>query len=390
MEKYILPNNIRNFLLGCIGIGVVTLAAGFVIQPERAWAGLLVITFYILAIGLFGGFFTSFQFLAGAKWSVVVRRLTEVMVALIPVAAVLLIGVFAGIHHLYEWSHEDVVKNDHILSYKQGYLNSPMFIARLVFYVAMWFFLGNLLKKTSIKQDETKDPATRGTLTKYSIFYMLFFVYTFSLASMDLIMSLEPHWQTTMYPVYCFAGLAYSGFGTLILLSSTIKNGGGLKGMSIEHFHDIGKFQFVFTAFWGYVVFAMFMLIWYANMPEETVYLERRLKGNWFGFTFALWGIHFLLPFLILLSSSIKRSPQRLAKVAWLITFMGFVDVVWMVYGGLQHKIQGFPFSWMELGLYVGAVGIIGFIVLTAYAKVGPEPIGDPFYKDSLNFHQSH
>lgn len=393
MEKFKVPSKLNTILLGLSAIGIASLAIGFVVDPSRAWAGLLVLAFYLMIIALSGGFFTSYQFLAGAKWSVVLRRVPETMVALLPVAAIFVAGVLFGIHELYEWSHEDVVANDHILQKKAGYLNTPFFIARIVFYFAVWYALGSAIRKVSLKQDETKDPKTRSTLTALSAGYMLCFAYFLSLAAIDLIMSLEPHWQTTMFPVYAFAGLAFTGFGTLIILTTTIQKHGGLVNMNEEHYHDLGKFLFGFTVFWAYIAFSQHMLTWYANWAEETIYLERRLtaENGWNIFTGLLWFGHFLVPFLILLSSKIKRTPEKLVRVAWFAVFMGFVDVVWMVYGGIQHhNVHGAPFSWMEVGIFLGAVGITGYVVLNAYSKVNPEPVGDPYYEDSLHFHQSH
>ena len=212
------------------------------------------------------------------------------------------------------------------------------------------------------------------------------------IASMDLIMSLEPHWQTTMFPLYCMAGVWFTGFGFLILLTSIIKSNGGLKSMNEEHFHDLGKFQLAFTGFWGYVAFSQHMLTWYANMPEETIYIERRLQSDpWIAFTVFLWLTHFVLPLIILLSSNIKRNYKLLSRVAAWNVFIGFVDIIWLVYGGIQeHNAHGFPVKWMEIGLFLGASGLICYFSLNAYAKVNPEPVGDPFYQESVHFHQKH
>ncbi|MES0488771.1 MAG: hypothetical protein ABUK01_02190 [Leptospirales bacterium] len=392
MEKFKVPSKTKNILLACIGIGVISLVAGFLVDPARAWSGLLVIGWYVLTIALFGGFFTALQFIGGAKWSVVVRRVTESMVWIVPVALLLIIGVFFGLDHIYEWADIEWLKAQHFQEGKETFFNKNFFMARLLGYFVIWTLVGFWMRSVSLKQDTTKDPATRTKLTKISTGYMLFFAYSIALTAIDLIMSVEPHWYTTMFPIYCFAGLAYTGFGALILITSHVKANGGLTGMTKEHFHDLGKYQFVFTVFWGYIAFSQHMLTWYANLPEETIYLEHRLSGAWGYFTIFLWLGHFVIPLFILLSSKLKRTPHKLARVAWLTTFMGFVDVVWMVYAGdlQRHHFHDFPFKWMELGLYIGAVGIIGFVVLTAYSKVVPEPIGDPYYEDSLNFHQTH
>lgn len=391
LEKFKVPGSLNKFFIGCIIIGAVSLILGFIVDAPRAWAGFLAVTYYMVTIALFGGFFTAMHFLSGSKWSVVLRRVSESMFYVLLVGAVFAAIIVAlGMPHLYEWSHPDFMANDHILQKKSGYLNKPFFMLRVVIYFVAWFYLASLLRKLSLKQDQTKDKNSRGLLIAVSAVFMLVFVYLLEFFSIDMVMSLEPHWQTTMFPVYCFAGLASSGFASLILLSSTIKKNGGLKSANSEHFHDLGKFQFAFIGFWAYISFSQHMLTWYANLPEETIYLERRIHGIWGWYTAFLWISHFIIPFIILLSSKIKRNHNQLSKVAWWIAFVGFVDVVWMVYGGLQKEIHGFPFQWMEAGLFFGAVGIIGYIVLSAYSKVNPEPIGDPFYQESVEFHQKH
>lgn len=392
MEKFKVPAKLNNIFYALIGVGVITMLAGFIADSHRAWAGFLVTAYYILGVGLFGGFFTSLHFISGSKWSVVLRRVSETMLYMIVVAAVMVaIIIIFGMHQLYEWTHEDIMNNDQILQRKAGYLNIPFFIIRALIYFAVWLGFAAYIKKLSLKQDETRDANSRGLLTAVSAGFMIVFAYFLEISSIDLIMSLEPHWYTTMFPLYCFAGIAFTGFAVLILLTSTIKKNGGLKSMNAEHFHDLGKFQLATTGFWGYIAFSQHMLTWYANLPEETIYIERRMQGVWIGFTVFLWLAHFAIPLIILLSSKIKRNYVLLSRVAWLNVFMGFVDVVWMVYGGIQkHNAHGFPFKWMELGLFFGAVGLIGYVVLNAYAKVNPEPTGDPFYQESVHFQQKH
>jgi hypothetical protein len=392
LEKFKIPAKINNILMGLMGIGAASLIAGFVIDSHRAWAGLLVLAYFILTIGLFGGFFISLHFLSGSKWSVVLRRVTESMIYLIPLAGIFIVVIIGfGLHDLYEWTHKSVMETDEILQKKSGYLNVPFFIVRLIGYIIIWFGVGYLINKLSLKQDKTKDPNSRGKLAALSAVFMLCFAYLLEFCSMDLIMSLEPHWQQTMYPLYVFAGLGYSGFAILILLTTTVQKFGGLKSVSAEHYHDMGKFLLAFTGFWGYIVFAQSMLIWYANMPEETIYLEKRFHGIWGGFTAFLWIGHFVIPLIILLSSKLKRTPSQLARVSWWIVFMGFVDIVWLVYGGIQeHNAHGFPFKWMEAGLFLGAIGLIGYTVLNAFSRVNPEPTGDPFYQESVHFQQKH
>ena len=393
MNRFEIPQSIKRLMFGFVGLGIISLGAGFYVDHHRAWAGLLVLAFFLLSLALSGGFFSALQFVSGSTWSVVVRRVPETTVKLIPYIGVLFVALFFGIHELYEWSHKDVVLKDHILQQKEAYLNTPFFIGRIIFYLVIWYLVGNAIRNISLKQDENKDPALRLKLTKISCGYLLCFAYFFALASIDLIMSLEPHWYSTMFPVYTFSSLAYSGVAGWIILLVTIKKHGGLSQVNEEHFHDLGKFLFMFTVFWAYIAFSQFMLIWYANLPEETIYLEKRMgmvsnQPFWGTFTSLFWVGHFVIPFFLLLSRKVKREPHKLVRIAWFCLFMGFVDMIWLVYGGIH--IHGFPISWMEIGLFFGSIGAFSLLFFHYYGKVNPIPIGDPKLEESVKFHQSH
>ncbi|MBN8222993.1 MAG: hypothetical protein J0L53_18915 [Spirochaetes bacterium] len=397
--KFVLPDKNYKILWGMVGVGVISLAAGFVISTDRAWLALLSTGYFILCISLIGLLFAAIQFIAGAKWSVVLRRIPENFIAPLGVAILLIaiVGIAGALHlnHVYEWMDPKIVAHDEILQQKKGYLNVPFFIARLVFYFGIWFLFGHLIRKTSAAQDNAKDAATKLKLVKLSAGYTLFFAYSFMLASIDFVMSLQPHWFTTMFPVYCFANGWFGTLAAIIIILVIVQNNGGLKDVNEEHMHDLGKWQFMSTVFWAYIGFSMHMLTWYANMPEETYLLELRLQGIWKIFTVTLWILHFLIPFFILLSRDVKRTPKRLAKVAWYILFVSFVDIIWVVYGSaLGHangpsKVNTFPVGPLEIGAFLGAVGIFGILFFKAFAKGNEAPTGDIDYETSRHFHQT-
>lgn len=397
--KFTLPEKNYKILWGMVGVGVISLAAGFLLSPGRAWLGLLSTGYFILCISLIGFLFATIQFIAGAKWSVVLRRIPETFIVPLIVGAVLIgivaIGAALHLNHVYEWADPAIVAKDEILQHKKGYLNIPFFLVRLVIYFGAWFYLGHLVRKTSAAQDTAKDAATKSKLVKYSAIYTLVFAYSFMLGSIDMVMSMQPHWFTTMFPVYCFANGWFGALGAMIILLITIQKHGGLKDVNEEHLHDLGKWQFMSVVFWAYIGFSMHMLTWYANMPEETYLLELRLQGIWKIFTVALWLLHFVIPFFILLSRDLKRTPGRLVRVAWYILFISFVDIIWVVYGSaLGHadgasKVNSFPIGPMEIGAFFGAVGVFGIVFFKAFAKGNEAPTGDVDYETSRHFHQT-
>lgn len=397
--KFVLPDKNYKILWGMTAIGVVAFAAGFILAPERAWLALLSTGYFILSISLIGMLFAAIQFLAGAKWSIVLRRIPEHFIAPLGVAAVLIgiVALGAAFHwnHVYEWADKKIVATDEILQHKSGYLNMPFFLIRMVFYFVAWFFLGYLIRKTSAAQDVTKDAATKAKLIKYSTIYTLFFAYSFIVSSIDFVMSLQPHWYTTMFPVYTFANGWFGIFGAIIIVLVVIQNNGGLKDVNAEHMHDLGKWLLMATIFWAYIGFSMHMLTWYANLPEETYLLELRFKGVWKTFTLSLWVLHFVIPFFILLSRELKRTSKRILKVAWFALFVSFLDTIWLVYGSaLGHadgatKVNVFPVGPLEIGAFFGAVGIFGILFFKAFAKGNEAPTGDVDYETSRHFHQT-
>ncbi|MCX7632956.1 MAG: hypothetical protein N2Z22_06465 [Turneriella sp.] len=396
--RFVLPDKYYNILWGMVAAGVLALGAGFFLATDRAWLTLLATGYFVLSIALIGVLFAAIQFVAGAKWSVVLRRVPETFAAVLPLAAVLIgivaLGAAFHLNHVYEWADAKIVAADEVLQHKKGYLNIPFFLARLVIYFSAWIFLAWLIRKTSLEQDENRDAATKSRLVKYSAIFTVVYAYSWLFSSVDIVMSLQPHWFTTMFPVYTFANGWFGTIAAITILVVTIKRNGGLKDVNEEHLHDLGKWQFMSVVFWAYIAYSMHMLTWYANLPEETYLLELRLKGIWKFFTIALWLLHFVVPFFILLSRDIKRDQNRLVKVAWAVLFVAFLDIVWLVHGsalghtGNEHLVNSFPVGPMEIGAFFGAVGTGGIIFFRAFAEYNEAPVGDVDYETSRHFHQ--
>ncbi|HRP70742.1 MAG TPA: hypothetical protein PLY93_14550, partial [Turneriella sp.] len=295
----------------------------------------------------------------------------------------------------YEWFDDAIVAKDEILQQKKTYLNKYFFIVRLIIYFTVWAYMGYAIRKNSNLQDEKKDAAIKLKLTKLSAAYTLIFAYSFLVATIDIVMSLQPHWFTTMFPVYTFANGWFGAIAAIIIILVTVQKNNALKDVSTEHLHDLGKWLLMSVVFWAYIAFSMHMLTWYANMPEETYFLEVRLQGNWKYFTVALWMLHFVIPFLILLSRDIKREGKRIVKVAWYSLFVTFLDIVWIVNGsvlgheGGHTKVDDLPVSLVDLGLFIGVIGLGGIMFFKAFAKVNEAPTGDIDYETSRHFHQT-
>ncbi len=381
-----ISDRLRNALVVFAMIGVATFLAGLRVDPDRIWASFLLNHFYFMSLGLGGIFFASIQWVTGAMWSAPVRRLSEALSAYLPVVAVSFAILCFGIPHLYLWSHPQHVQGDLVLQGKSGYLSSGFFMVRNFLAIAIWLFLTHKMVRNSIAQDQDGNYKWTAKNRVLAPGFLILFGVTFTMASFDQLMSLDPHWFSTMFGIYCFSGLFYSTLAAICLLTVYLKSRGKLDGIINEnHFHDLGKFMFAFTVFWAYIAFSQFMLIWYANLPEETGYFLHRFHGNWKGVSLFLLAGKFLLPFFILLPREAKRCPTLLAWVGVFMLIAQWVDVLWMIQP--EFFAEGPRVGWQELGVALGFLGVFGLAVFRFLAKNNIVAIGDPRLSESVFHH---
>ena len=373
-----------------IGAGVAVVgAAGCALlgvsNPKQFFFSWLVAFVFFLSLALGALFFVLIQYAAQGAWGIVLRRAGETIFALIPLMAVLFVPLVFGIHDLYEWSHHEAVAQDALLQWKAPFLNVPFFLIRAIIYFAVWSFIAVMYYRVSSRQDVTGDAASSARLRRLAGPCIIVLAITQTFASIDWIMSLTPHWYSTMFGVYFFAG-SFVGFIALLSLLAVSMRGSGLLDAAItpEHLHDVGKFLFAFTCFWAYIGFSQFFLVWYANLPEETVWFKARLEGSWKAVSILLAVGHFVAPFLYLMGRAVKRKGWSLALGgAWLLT-MHFVDLYWQIMPTLHP--QGLRPSLLDVaalltvgGCFVGAAGWL----MRRQALV---PVRDPRLAESLAF----
>jgi hypothetical protein len=368
--------------------GVALLLATFLVggsdHPQLFHSYLLSWLFFV-TIALGGLFFVLLQHLTRAGWSVVVRRLAEACAATLPVLALLGVPLAFGLHDLYHWSHAEAVAHDPLLQHKSAWLDPTFFLVRSAVYLLVWSALAWWFRRQSQRQDEMGAVALTRRMQSASAPAMLLFGVTLTLASFDWIMSLAPHWYSTVFGVYIFAGVAISAFATLILLAVLLERGGQLSGVvSAEHFHDLGKLLFGFVVFWAYIAFSQFMLIWYANMPEETVWFAARWTAEWKPVSVALALVHFAVPFFFLLLRDLKRHRLALAAAAVWMLAVHWLDLYWLVMPG--HYTSG-PRLHLLGALSLLAIGAT-FVAALAWALRNRAlvPVADPRLPESLSF----
>ena len=395
------------------GLGLVAGLAG--LGGAVAWGALIGDHFdrffhsYLLNFAFFlcfavgGLFFTVLQPLVNAKWSVVVRRLAEITATTLPMflllSLVFLIPMALGNHELYEWSNPLIMENDHLLHAKQGWLNPLFFCARVVGYFIILGGMARYFLKKSSAQDESGDAALTRSMKRMSPPAMIIFALTVSLLAFDLLMSLEPRWFSTIFGVYYFGGSTMCIMAFLILFGKVLQASGRLeKSITVEHYHDLGKLLFSFVFFWGYIGFSQFMLIWMANLPEETGWFFWRMElGNdgklgygWVSMFLVIF--HFALPFVMLLSRWTKRLTFRLAGkeipvlalMAFYLIAVHWVDLYWLVMPSYWPKELVFhPIDILNL---IGVGGFFLFALASSASKVKLLPVRDPDLSTSLRF----
>ena len=299
----------RNVILALFVISWVAALAGFSLDHKQFFPSYLVAFYFGAGITIGAALFIMIQHLTGSAWSVPLRRLMENIMTNMPVLAVLFLPIAFGIHELYEWSHADVVANDPLLLKKAAFLNPTAFYIRAVIYFAIWSYWAWRLSSWSRSQDASKDLNFTFKSERLSAPGMLLFFLSASLASVDWIMSLQPHWYSTIFGIYCMAGGLWAFFAILTFTLLRLRANGILaNSVTIEHYHDMGKWMFALTVFWAYIAFSQYMLIWYANLPEETIFFKVRRTGTWEMVSGVLLFGHFAATFLTLLSRGSKRS----------------------------------------------------------------------------------
>ena len=354
---------------------------------NRPWAALYVAAFFFFMISLGTLAFYAIQRASQAGWSPVLFRVMEGITGYLLPGGLLVLGilVFSVLHfnHLFIWMDPEVVEHDKIIKAKSGYLDPYFFLIRGFIYLGGWSLYRYFSRKFSIAQDNSNDNKYHVKNFKISAGFLVFFLITESMMSWDWIMSIDPHWFSTLFGWYVFASMAVSGVTSIALISIYLKSKGYLPNVNDNHIHDLGKFMFGFSVFWTYLWFSQFMLIWYSNIPEEVVYFISRIED----YALPFWGmvvINFILPFLILVSSNFKR-------VSWIITMAGIIILVGHyidVYNMIMPSAVGdqWGFGVPELGSLMFFGGIFILTVFYSLTKAPLEVKGDPFNEESKKF----
>jgi len=389
-----------NILLGVGGLafvlGVVFLGMSKdELAQTRFWSVLLQnSTFFLLVVNA-SMFFICVTTLAMGGWQMAFRRVPEAISSVVPVFSILALLVFVGIifghkHSIYHWLDKDHVAQDPILKGKAAFLNPTFFMVWTIITLVLWSFVGAKMRKLSSQADENMDQEASKKFiwnnTVWAAVFIVFFALTVASTIPWLwLMSIDAHWYSTMYSWYTFASTFVAGMSLVAIFVVYLKNQDYLEYVSEEHLHDLGKFMFAFSVFWTYLWYSQFMLIWYANIPEETIYFKPRMQGAYRGIFFLNLIINFVLPFLLLMRRGSKRNYTTMTFVAVLIILGHWVDFYQMVMPGTMH--EHYSLGWFEFGILIFYAGLIMYFVGRGLSKKPLLAVHHPFVKESLIHH---
>jgi hypothetical protein len=377
------------WVVGIAGVALTAFAA--TLDLEQFFRSYLVAFIFVFAtaIGCLG--ILMLQYVTGGYWGILIRRILEAGTRTLPLIALLFVPILFGIHELYVWSHEDVLATDALVQAKSVYLNSGGFILRAVIYFLIWLSLGFFTIRWTDQYEDDPSPAYLVRLRRLSAFGIIAIVFTTTFASIDWMMSIEPHWFSTMYGISFAVGAALSGFAFAIIALVLLSNAPPFAGLLVPvNFRDLGNLLLASVMMWAYTAFSEFMLIWYGNLREEVPWYLVRIHGGWGVVAALLIVFHFFLPFTLLLMRGVKDRAKALAIVAVLVLVFRAVDVWWLLAPGFgghgeEDAAAGFHFSWVDPVATIGLFSLWVAVVIGRLRKRPLLPAHEPLLEEAVS-----
>lgn len=383
-DQLVISKNFKLLTYILIGVGVVSFALGFAFDAKRTWANYLLNNYYFLSIAMGAAFFGAIQYITQSGWSAAFKRIPEAMVAYIPFAGVFFLIMFFGMHSIFEWTHDEVIQHDHLIHHKSPYLNIPFFFARVVVFFAAWTLMSKLLRKLSLQEDEFGGIQYFEKSELYSKVFIFIIAITFSLFAVDMLMSLDPHWFSTIFAAKSFIAAFLHGSSVITLIVIILFRMGKLEILNRSHLHDFTRYIFMTSIVWGYFNFAEFMLIWYGNIPEETVWFVERWHGAYKILFFANIILNWAIPFFVLMPRKSSRSKMFIFPVIVLLIIGQYTELYFIIW---PNVVGDAKFGLLEIGTFAGYVGVFALVVSTWLAKASLVPKNHPYLEESLHHH---
>ena len=383
-EKLIVSKNFKLLTYALIAIGVISFALGFIFDAKRTWANYLLNNYYFISIAIGAAFFGAIQYISQSGWSAMFKRIPEAMAAYIPFAGIFFLIMYFGMHSIFEWTHEEVVQHDHLLQYKSPYLNVPFFFARVVVFFFVWTIMSRLLRKISLQEDEFGGIKYFEKSEFYSKIFIFIIAITFSAFAVDMLMSLEPHWYSTLFAGKSFIAAFLHASSIITLIVILLARSGKIKDLNQSHLHDFTRYIFMTSIVWGYFNFAEYALIWYGNIPEETMWFAHRSYGTFKILFFVNIVLNWLVPFLVLMPRKSSRSKMIILPVIIVLIIGQYTELYYIIWPATVHEAK---FGLLEIGTFLGYVGLFSLVVSNYLAKASLVPKNHPYLQESIHHH---
>lgn len=385
IKEYAPGKGLKTLSFVLIAIGAAALAVGFFTDPQRAWVNLLLNNYYFLSLGIGAAFFYALQYISQSGWSSMFKRIPEAMIYIIPVSAIFAIILLFGLENIYHWAHEGAADHDALIAHKSPYLNVSFFAIRIVVFFALWILLTQLLRRLSLREDKEGGLRMFERSEFWSKVLIFVIALTFTMASFDLIMSIDPHWYSTIFALKNFVAAFYHGTAVIVLIVLLLHRRGYFGQLNDSHLLDFARYLFMLSIVWGYLYFAQFMLIWYANIPEETIYFHSRWSDPAFKFLFyANIVLNWFIPFIVLISQKMDKKKNVLIAICILLIIGQYVDLYDQIFPGAVGRAA---FGFMELATWLGFAGIFTLVTTWALSKAPIIPPKHPYLSESTHHH---
>jgi len=380
----------RNFKISMailIVIGAGSLLAGFMTDHKETWANYLLVNYYFLSLALGAAFFLVLQSISQSGWSSAFKRVPEAMMAYIPFAGLFFLILCFGISDLYHWSHREVVNLEPVVRHRSGFLNVPFFVVRIILYFLLWTGCTMKIRKLSLEEDRINPSDETGIMALFSkselwskIFIFILAI-TFSLSAIDWILSLDIKWYSTIFALKNLIAAFYHGVSVMVLIVFILYKKGYFPFLNEYHLHDFARYLFMLSIVWGYFWFSQFMLIWYGNIPDETIYYYTRWTNGWKILFFTEIGLNWFIPFMVLLPIKTSRNLTVITGVILVLITGQYVDLFVQV---IPATTGVFRFTWLSAGIFLGFAGLFALVVATVLGRSKLIPVNHPYLKESL------
>lgn len=365
------------------GVGLIGITYGLLTQPDRTWANILLNNYLFIMLSIGALFFYAVQYVTHSGWSAMFQRIPLAAGIWLPIGALLMLLLYFGMHSIYEWTHTEAVAYDKLLQHKSPYLNVPFFYLRATIYFIFWIGLAWWMRKLTMRED------AEGTLhvdkhVRASGAFIFAIVFTFTMASIDWIMSIDAHWFSTLFGLKNLLATIYYAVAFMILLMLWLQKQGYFKQMNEAHRNDFARYLFRLSIVWGYLWFVQFLVIWYANIPEATMYYVPRLQGEWSALFYLDFALNFAIPFLALMNDRVARTKMVMIVISMLLLVGMWISLFLQIMPGSVGTLQ---FGIIEVLTTVGFLGLYLYFVFSHLSKTPMVPLNHPYLEESKHRH---